>query len=111
MKKKYGAKKGKKVFYASRNKGSIKGVERGKHQEDNVVANAMKTRKGMAVKPKAVKSNKVKKSSKSKSTKKIKYQEEYMLDFWNEGSKKKKAAIVIGAVVVIFMLCKWVGWI
>jgi len=30
MKKKYGTKKGKKVFYASRNKGRIKGVERGK---------------------------------------------------------------------------------
>tara|TARA_R100000963_G_scaffold30163_1_gene21422 strand:+ start:221 stop:355 length:135 start_codon:yes stop_codon:yes gene_type:complete len=30
MKKKYGTKKGQKVFYASRNKGSIKGVERGK---------------------------------------------------------------------------------
>ena len=27
MKKKYGAKKGKKVFYASRNKGTIKGVD------------------------------------------------------------------------------------
>jgi hypothetical protein len=31
MKKKYGTKKGKKVFYASRNKGSIKGVERGRN--------------------------------------------------------------------------------
>ena len=30
MKKKYGKKKGTKVFYASRNKGRIKGVERGK---------------------------------------------------------------------------------
>ena len=34
MKKKYGTKKGKKGFYASRNKGSIKGVERGRNQED-----------------------------------------------------------------------------
>ena len=31
MKKKYGKKKGTKVFYASRNKGRIKDVERGKH--------------------------------------------------------------------------------
>ena len=31
MKKIYGTKKGKKVFYASRNKGSIKGVERGRN--------------------------------------------------------------------------------
>lgn len=30
MKKTYGAKKGKKVFFASRNKGRIKGVERKK---------------------------------------------------------------------------------
>ena len=60
MKKKYGKKKGTKVFYASRNKGRIKGVERGKHQEENVVANAMKTRKGMAIKPIVVKSNKKK---------------------------------------------------
>ena len=77
MKKKYGKKKGTKVFYASRNKGRIKGVERGKHQEENVVANAMKTRKGMAIKPIAVKSNKKKnkKSSKSKSPK-LKYQED-----------------------------------
>lgn len=28
MKKEYGAKKGKKIFYASANKGTIKGVER-----------------------------------------------------------------------------------
>ena len=76
MKKKYGKKKGTKVFYASRNKGRIKGVERGKHQEENVVANAMKTRKGMAIKPIVVKSNKnKKKSSKSKSPK-LKYQED-----------------------------------
>ena len=76
-----------------------------------MVANAMKMRKGMATKPKAVKSNKVKKSSKSKSKKIIKYQEEYMLDFWKESSKKKKTIMVVGAVVVIFMLCKWIGWI
>ena len=78
MIKKYGKKKGTKVFYASSNKGRIKGVERGKHQEENVVANAMKTRKGMAIKPIAVKSNKKKnkkKSSKSKSPK-LKYQED-----------------------------------
>ena len=31
MRKKYGKKKGTKVFYASRKKGRIKGVERGKH--------------------------------------------------------------------------------
>ena len=31
MRKKYGKKKGTKVFYASRNKGRIKGVERGKY--------------------------------------------------------------------------------
>lgn len=30
MKKEYGAKKGERVFYASRNKGKIKGVERGR---------------------------------------------------------------------------------
>ncbi|GIV04114.1 MAG: hypothetical protein KatS3mg015_2944 [Fimbriimonadales bacterium] len=30
MKKEYGAKKGEQVFYASRNKGTIKGVERKK---------------------------------------------------------------------------------
>ena len=30
MKKKHGKKKGTRVFYASRNKGRIKGVERGK---------------------------------------------------------------------------------
>lgn len=29
MKKEYGAKKGEQVFYASRNKGTIKGVDRG----------------------------------------------------------------------------------
>ena len=76
MKKKYGKKKGTKVFYASRNKGRIKGVERGKHQEENVVANAMKTRKGMAIKPVSTKKKgKKKKPSKSKSTK-LKYQED-----------------------------------
>jgi hypothetical protein len=31
MIKKYGKKKGTRVFYASKNKGVIKGVERGKH--------------------------------------------------------------------------------
>lgn len=31
MKKEYGAKKGEQVFYASRNKGTIKGVEKKKH--------------------------------------------------------------------------------
>jgi hypothetical protein len=30
MKKKYGEKKGEKIFYASKNKGVIKGVEKGK---------------------------------------------------------------------------------
>lgn len=30
MKKEYGAEKGKRVFYASANKGTIKGVERGR---------------------------------------------------------------------------------
>jgi len=30
MKKEYGAKKGKKVFYASANKGTVKGVAKGK---------------------------------------------------------------------------------
>ena len=30
MKKKYGEKKGEKLFYASKNKGVIKGVEKGK---------------------------------------------------------------------------------
>ena len=30
MKKEYGAKKGESVFYASRNKGTIKGVEKGR---------------------------------------------------------------------------------
>ena len=30
MKKQYGAKKGKQVFYASQNKGTIKGTHRGK---------------------------------------------------------------------------------
>ena len=30
MKKQYGAKKGKKVFYASQNKGTIKGTHKGK---------------------------------------------------------------------------------
>ena len=30
MKKTYGAKKGEQVFYASRNKGTIKGVEKGR---------------------------------------------------------------------------------
>lgn len=41
MKKQYGAKKGKQVFYASKNKGTIKGVEgrhggmkRNKHEEN-----------------------------------------------------------------------------
>lgn len=36
MKKSYGAKKGEKVFYASRNKGKISGVEKGsKKSADN----------------------------------------------------------------------------
>ena len=34
MKEQYGPKEGEAVFYASRNKGSIKGVERGRNQED-----------------------------------------------------------------------------
>lgn len=33
MMKEYGAKKGKKVFYASQNKGVIKGVEKAKHHK------------------------------------------------------------------------------
>lgn len=32
MKKQYGSKKGKKVFYASKNKGKISGVEKAAHQ-------------------------------------------------------------------------------
>jgi len=41
-------------------------------KEENVVANAMKTRKGMAIKPVSTKKKGKKKSSKSKSTK-LKY--------------------------------------
>lgn len=33
MDKEYGPEKGKKVFYASRNKGTIKGVEKGKRKK------------------------------------------------------------------------------
>ena len=35
MKKQYGKKKGETVFYASRNKGVIKGVEKGKKRSKN----------------------------------------------------------------------------
>ena len=38
MKKQYGKKKGETVFYASRNKGVIKGVEKGKKRSKNAKA-------------------------------------------------------------------------
>ena len=38
MKKQYGKKKGETVFYASRNKGVIKGVEKGKKRSINAKA-------------------------------------------------------------------------
>lgn len=38
MKKEYGDKKGESVFYASRNKGTIKGVEKGYHKKKRELA-------------------------------------------------------------------------
>ena len=41
MKKEYGAKKGERVFYASKNKGKISGVDKGKHSKKKSGINKM----------------------------------------------------------------------
>jgi len=42
MEKEYGSKKGESVFYASRNKGTIKGVEKGYHKKKKELASKSK---------------------------------------------------------------------
>jgi hypothetical protein len=33
------------------------------------------------------------------------------MDIWTNSSKTKKGAIIVGAIVIGFLLCKWLGWI
>jgi hypothetical protein len=33
------------------------------------------------------------------------------MDIWKKSSIAKKSAIIIGIVVIVFLLCKWIGWI
>ena len=36
---------------------------------------------------------------------------EDIMDIWNNLSKKGKIASAVAAVVIIYLICNWMGWI